>query len=82
MLVFLTFGDGSYHFRAAGRRIAREAAELDIFSKIIVYDFNKLIIDHNDFWKENQEFILGNRRGAGYWIWKAFIIQEVLKYMI
>jgi hypothetical protein len=78
-MIFLTFGDGSYSFRCAAKRIALEALKLSIFDKAIFYNFKKLQNEHPNFWKKNRDFILNNRRGAGYWIWKSFIVQEILK---
>jgi len=34
-----------------------------------------------DFWKKNQ-FILSRPRGAGYWIWKPYIILETFKGLV
>jgi hypothetical protein len=79
--VFVTFGDGSRDFRAAGRRIARQAAKTKIFDKVYRYDYARLKSDHPDYWRQHNQFILGNRRGGGYWIWKSFIIQTVLSVM-
>ncbi len=79
MRVFLTFGDGSAEYLAAGRRVAREAARLNIFHEIIVYNFKKLRKDHPDYWNKNEGFFFKNKRGAGYWAWKSFIIKETLK---
>lgn len=81
MAVFVTFGDGSRDFRAAGRRIARQAAKTKIFDKIYSYDYARLKSDHPDYWRQHREFILGHRRGGGYWIWKSFIIHAVLQGM-
>ena len=53
--------------------------KLSIFDKTIVYNFKKLENEHPNFWKKNRDFILNNKRGAGYQIWKSFIVQEVLK---
>ena len=81
MAVFVTFGDGSRDFRAAGRRIARQAAKTKIFDKVYRYDYARLKSNHPDYWRQHNQFILSNRRGGGYWIWKSFIIQTVLSVM-
>jgi hypothetical protein len=81
MTTFVTFGDGSRDFRAAGRRIARQAARTKIFDTISRYDYARLKSDHPDYWRQHRDFILGHRRGGGYWIWKSFIIHTVLSGM-
>jgi hypothetical protein len=40
--------------------------------------WNRGKIKNSDFYKENQE-ILDQKRGAGYWLWKPYIILEELK---
>ena len=81
MAVFVTFGDGSRDFRAAGRRIARQAVKTKIFDKVYRYDYASLKSNHPDYWRQHNQFILSNRRGGGYWIWKSFIIQTVLSVL-
>jgi len=76
---FLSFGDGSFDYRAAVRRIAREASREYSFASINAYNFLQLKNEFPDFWNQYRSFILSNKRGAGYWLWKPFIILEQLK---
>lgn len=76
---FLSFGDGSCDLRASLKRICQEAAKENLFASINGYTFLRLRKEFPDFWKQYGPFILGNKRGAGYWIWKPFLILEQLK---
>ncbi|MEI6799157.1 MAG: hypothetical protein WCO04_08080 [Pseudomonadota bacterium] len=75
MIKFITFGDGSKGLLDASKRIAREASKTGLFDEVHRYDFDVLHRRLPNFWSKHGKFILENRRGAGYWIWKAHIIQ-------
>jgi hypothetical protein len=80
-VTFLTFGDGSLTMRRAARRLGRQAREIDIFKQVLVYDLVKLKQQHPTFWSLHSAFMMDprNSRGLGYWLWKPFLIREVLK---
>ena len=46
--------------------------------RFIHHPYNKGWIDKTDFYKENQT-ILDNSVGAGWWIWKPYIILDAMK---
>jgi len=37
---------------------------------------------HRCFWENHKDFILSNRRGYGYWIWKPYLIKHVFDSMM
>jgi hypothetical protein len=41
----------------------------------------KFLMQQEDFWTKHKDFITKNQRGYGYWIWKPFVIQQVMKTM-
>jgi histo-blood group ABO system transferase len=70
---YITYSD--YPFRKLQAWACNNAANCG-FQKILSYTKEWLIA--TDFYKENKE-ILDMERGAGYWIWKPFIILETMK---
>ena len=76
---FLTFADGSPDLRAAATRLASQAHESGWFKSCAGWHTEDLSNISADWVKKHQDFLLGNRRGYGYWIWKPFMIFERLK---
>ena len=83
-IYFLTFGAGATHeFNGAVDRICKQAESFNIFEKI--YGFKDVdIINDETFWGEHSKFILSKLnasiwRGCGYWIWKAYLVEKVMK---
>lgn len=77
-LIFLTYGNRNYLQSLA--RITREAREFP-FSQVIGVTEMGLAQQFPEFWARHREFIQQSRRGAGYWIWKSFLVQQLLRDM-
>jgi len=77
-IYFVTFGASSQDFHDAADRICNQAYDFNIFYKIYCFNENRLKED-DLFWGKHSEFILNNKRGYGYYIWKPYIILEILK---
>ena len=75
---FLTFGD-SVRYGGALQRCEKQAKEFGIFSDVYSVDENDLMKNFSSFWESHKDFMLGNRRGFGYWIWKSYLISELLE---
>jgi len=75
----ITFGDGSNELRSALNRFEHQASETGWFKKVQVFNFNKLKKLDIEWYSKHIDFIASNHRGAGYWIWKPFIISRYLK---
>ena len=75
---FLTFGD-SVRYGGALQRCEKQAKEFGIFSDVYSVDENNLMKNFSSFWESHKDFMLSNRRGFGYWIWKSYLISELLK---
>jgi len=37
-----------------------------------------MIMNDNEFWNKHKDFILNNKRGYGYWIWKPYLIKKTI----
>lgn len=75
---FLTFGGGSTNYYDAVKRICQQATECRCFDSINGYtDAN--LKSNKDFWTVHGNFITSNKRGYGYWLWKPYIILEMLQ---
>jgi hypothetical protein len=60
------------------QRVLIEKAQMDGFDSIFAYTDKDII--GTEFYKENKE-ILNLDRGAGYWLWKPYLILKTLKEM-
>lgn len=76
MIKFLTFGDGDKGYKDASIRLCKQAKMLNIFDFIENNNYTTL---SESFKKKHGEFILNNKRGFGYWIWKSYIIDRTMK---
>lgn len=74
---FVTFCAGSRDYYAAGLRLCRQVQSGRLFSRIVCYTDHDLRGDEA-FWSKHGEFVTNNKRGFGYWIWKAFVILKEL----
>jgi hypothetical protein len=78
--IFITFGGGTQNYVDAGIRLSKQAYSTNIFTKILLYTHHYLHSDA-DFWNKHSQFILNNRRGYGYWLWKPYIIKKTMEQM-
>ena len=77
---FITFGGPTENYHAAVARICREANEISTFDHIIGYTEKDLMNDEA-FWNKHKDFIVANKRGYGYWIWKSYLTKKTLEKM-
>ena len=75
----ITFGDGSYRWRQAGKRLARQAKQSGWFASIHRWTARRLHRDIPKFARENPFLDLEGSRGYGYWLWRPYILQNELK---
>lgn len=69
---FVTYGDNKFNIQK--KRLSHQASNFEIFNQIHVYgkkDLSKSFVDK--YFK-----ILKNSVGGGYWLWKPYVIQDVL----
>ena len=75
---FLTFGDGSPQIRGAATRLRREALQTGIFDSADAYNLRRLRDEYSVFWADHGDFLLGAKRGLGYFLWKPFLVSTKL----
>jgi hypothetical protein len=76
-LHFITFGGGNVEYHQAVERICAQARKFSLFKNIFGFT-EKDLQDNEEFWKRHGDFIKNNPKGFGYWIWKCFLIKEVM----
>lgn len=76
---FITFGSHNSYIEG-GKRLIKQANELNIFTESILYTPEYLKNDV-EFWNSHSDFINKNQRGYGYWLWKPFIIKKAMENM-
>ena len=77
--LLLTFGAGLPNWRAAARRLARQAHESGWFHEVLAYDEKSLRSDFPDFARTHIRVLNSRVRGFGWWIWKPFLISKALQ---
>jgi len=80
MKKFITFGGGGQNYIDAGNRLIKQALNLNLFDEVKLYT-DKDLIDDIDFWSKHKDFILNNKRGYGYWLWKPYVIKKTMEQM-
>lgn len=77
-IIFLSFG--SQKFYNSLKRIKEEAESFYIFDHILIYnEYDLMKFDNFSF--KHKDFVFNNNRGYGYWIWKSFLVKQVMKGM-
>ena len=79
-IYFTTFGGPCENHHSAVDRVCSEAEQIKKFDKIIGYTEKNLINDKK-FWNKHGNFIIKNKRGYGYWLWKSYLIKKTMKEM-
>jgi hypothetical protein len=77
MIHLVSFGNESYY--NALERLLHESNPFPI-SNVCLYKDTDLV-KYKDFWERHQDFILTNKRGYGYWIWKPYIVLYTLSQL-
>ena len=71
-----------YHFITYATSCHMSFAENNVKTALIVGGFDTATIytpnDLDSYFKEKNSYILNNSRGAGYWLWKPYIIMKKL----
>jgi hypothetical protein len=75
-LFFISFGT-THNYAQSLIRIRKEAEELNMFDKIIIYNEN----DFDDTFLNKHEKFMKNNKGYGFWIWKSYFIKKTFEFM-
>lgn len=76
---FLTFAAPLNIYSDALNRIVSQAKKFNMFYEIIVENEITLMNNHKEFWEKHGDFIQKNQRGFGYWLWKPYLINNLLE---
>jgi hypothetical protein len=79
-IIFITFGSDNNYIEA-GNRLITQANNINLFDKTLLYTEDNLKNDKN-FWDKHSNFIMNNKRGYGYWLWKPYIIKKTMESLI
>jgi len=72
----ITFGTDDL-YKNQKIRFKKQATDIDFFDNIIIEDEKTI----KPLLKEHENFIINNKKGYGYWIWKPIIIKNQLEKM-
>ena len=75
--VFITFGANGKNYIDAGNRLLQQAQSTELFDEAYFYTDIDLKND-TEFWSQHGEFIITNKRGYGYWLWKPYLINKTI----
>ena len=78
--VFVTFGAGGDNYTQAGERLIAQATNTGLFDEVLLRT-DKHLKDDDTFWTQHEQFIMNNKRGYGYWLWKSWIVCELIKQL-
>jgi hypothetical protein len=72
MNYLIFFGDDGFKYKKL--LLKKEAEETEWFDKIIIHSPETI----SDFLNQHHDFVQKHKRGYGYWIWKPYIILNLL----
>ncbi len=76
---FVTFGSGRRGYRSAMSRLRREIIRLDPEAQVWIFDETDIAEEIEGLGPSFSEFSSANPRGFGLWVWKPWVILEVMK---
>ncbi len=77
---FLTFGGGGQNYIDAVNRLTNQIKKTELFDYVVAIT-DKDLQNDAEFWTQHSNFILNNKRGYGYWLWKPYIILKTMEKM-
>lgn len=78
---FRTIGMGTYNFRSAAKRLAREVYETGRFETSTGESEAFLKKTSPDFWKQHSNILHARTPGFGWWIWKPEYLKVCLEQL-
>jgi hypothetical protein len=73
----ISFGTRNYRNNLV--RLRRQAEQLGVFDGGIHMYTEEDLPKMMSFWEKHGKFVQNNPRGYGYWIWKPFLVQKVMR---
>lgn len=72
-ITFVSYADSNFSARRDALCISAEKVGFDNVISLGPSD-----ICHSEFWERNRAVIESKKRGAGYWLWKPYVIKTIL----
>jgi hypothetical protein len=76
-IIFFSYGSGD-RWRPSMENLCDSAAKYQEFDEVLRFCEEDLEQDP-EFWRRHSSFIKANPRGGGYWLWKSYLTQKILK---
>ena len=76
-IIFFSYGSGD-RWRPSMENLCDSAVKYQEFDEVLRFCEEDLEQDP-EFWPRHQAFIKENPRGGGYWLWKSYLTQKILK---
>ena len=77
---FLSFSAGSEDFIDSLNYLINQAKSMDCFAEVYGFtDIDLFSAEHSLFINKFGDFIKDNKRGYGFWIWKSYLINYLIK---
>lgn len=75
-IIFFSYGSGSW--RHSMENLCDSAIKYGIFNEVLRFCEEDIQAD-SEFWPKHSDFIKSHSRGGGYWLWKSYLTQKILK---
>ena len=75
---FITFGGGNSNYLEAGSRLCNQATKINLFNKITFFT-DTFLQNDIEFWERHSNFVIKNKKGYGYWLWKPYLIKKTIE---
>ena len=75
---FITFGGGNSHYLEAVSRLCNQATKINLFNKITFFT-DTFLQNDTEFWERHSNFVIKNKKGYGYWLWKPYLIKKTIE---
>lgn len=75
---FVSFGAGNHGYKFALKRLSKEVKKLDPEAQIWMFNESDIAEDINGLDQKFSKFVFDNPKGYGLWLWKPWVILEVL----
>ena len=81
--VFVTFAGGSDSYRQSVVRLRQEVMKTGLFDAVHGITDQDLLTapQHQPFQQQHGAFIANHARGYGYWLWKPYLVRELLSHL-
>ena len=76
---FVSFGSGRRGYKPTLQRLRKEIERLDPNARVWLFDGGKIAQEIDGLDQSFSDFARSNPRGFGFWVWKPWVVLEVMK---